>query len=330
MITNISNKSAGRISDADIDSLSVLPLGILPMQTQSLRTVRMVKDNKLQSAIEVFSDQSVGTGLIYPSSLHDQFPTMTQDDHALINAVGALHSFDVYGLRIALRSMDVTINNTEYLCLSQTKQQELQPYTQPFTERLVRQIYGRDSVRVDGLIDVSTLFHDPDVDVAREKLKKIASSLSIPLTDVPRFLEEYGDVCLSVAYYRSCLDWVRPIVEDFLVSSREIKNHPQMKQNAEIVKVCTRLENRFLKLQNVLIGRFEILSESTNEMWQDISAEKFDEFKELVEANHAILGSVLCTLTVKMNLWRNKFPSRHIAGPSRRADFIMTDMRQGV
>jgi len=308
-----------QIDESDIDSLSVLPLGILPMQTAGLRNVRMVKDSK-----------NVGTGLIYPGNLHDQFPTMSPDDHTIVRAVAELHSFDVYSLRIALRAMGVKVDNTEHLCLSGSKQQELQSYIRPFTERLVKQIYGSDSDEAGAVTDVSTLFHDPDVNAAREKLKNIAGSLSISLADVPQFLEDYGDIYLSVAYYRSCLDMVRPVIEDFLASTAEIKNHPQMKQNFEMVKVCTRLETKFLKLQEVLVGRFEVFAKSTDEMWANMSAEKFGDFKKLVEDNHTALGGLLCTLTVKMNLWHNKFPTRHVAGPSRRADFIMTDMRQGV
>ncbi len=327
----VTAKNNVEMNDADIDSLSVLPLGALPVQTEGLRRVRLVKDSRLQSAIEVFSGHNIGSGLISPKILHDQFPALSADDYNIVRRVGELQSFDVYSIRICLRNMGIKVDNTEYLCLSEAKQQELQTYIRPFTDRLIHQVYGDGGApEVGEVTDVSALFHDPDINAAREKLENIADSLSIPLTDVPKFLEDYGDIYLSVAYYRSCLDKVRPIVDDFLAATQEIQNHPQINQNVEMVKICVRLENKFKELVDVLLDRFDEFSRSTDEMWRNMSAEKFSTFKKLVEDNHTAMGSLLCTLSVKMNLWHARFPTRHAAGPNRKADFIMTDMRQGV
>ncbi|MBT6364180.1 MAG: hypothetical protein HOJ67_18430, partial [Rhodospirillaceae bacterium] len=64
-------------------------------------------------------------------------------------------------------------------------------------------------------------------------------------------------------------------------------------------------------------------------MWEDMNAERFGEFKQLVEDNHAALGGLLCTLSVKMNGWHKRFPERKSAGPHQWVDYMMTDMRQG-
>ena len=106
------------IAAKDIDSLSVLPLAILPLDSQALRRVRMVKDSKLQSAIEMFSGESVGNGLIYPSSLRETFPSITIEDYGMLMAVAELHSFDVYSLRISLRNIGIEVDSQQYLCLS--------------------------------------------------------------------------------------------------------------------------------------------------------------------------------------------------------------------
>jgi len=39
---------------------------------------------------------------------------------------------------------------------------------------------------------------------------------------------------------------------------------------------------------------------------------------------------VLCALSVKMNAWSSRFPHRQVGGPMKWADFISTDMRQGL
>lgn len=42
--------------------------------------------------------------------------------------------------------------------------------------------------------------------------KMVASELKISLADVPKFLEDYGDVFMSLAYYKNCLDNLIPKV----------------------------------------------------------------------------------------------------------------------
>ncbi len=316
------------IAHEDIDSLSVLPLGMLPIQSESLRSVRMIKDSKLESAIEMFAGGTAGSGLIYPAALRDTFPKISDEDHGMITAVADLHSFDVYSLRISLRSIGIEVDSYDHLCLSDDKQIELRSYVRPFTERLIKKIYGGGHNTEDD--NVIAIFRDADERAARTTLQGMAGNLSIPLHQVPQFIQDYGDIYLSVAYYQNCLDSIQPMIDDFLVSTNEITNHSQMKQNPEVMKVCHRLDAKFRRLKNTLVGRFALFANSSDDMWQNMSAERFTEFRHLMEDNHAILGGVLCTLTVKMNLWNTKFPNGYESDASRRAEFIMTEMRQGL
>jgi hypothetical protein len=65
-------------------------------------------------------------------------------------------------------------------------------------------------------------------------------------------------------------------------------------------------------------------------MWDNISAERFDKVKGLIESYHTTIGGVLCGLTVKMNAWIRLFPKPTSGGPVKRAEFIMSEMRQGL
>ena len=38
---------------------------------------------------------------------------------------------------------------------------------------------------------------------------------------------------------------------------------------------------------------------------------------------------MLCALGAKMNAWEKRFPKANVGGPFSRAEFIMTNMRQG-
>lgn len=317
------------IRDSDRDSLSALPLAIIPLETPALRRVRLVKNNSLEGVVEMFEDSSAGSGHVHPKGLYEAIPSVTGLDSEVVNKLATLHSYDVYSLRISLRDAGIDVNDVSFLKLSAAKQGELSVYMKPFIQRLIMQIYGGDT-EIGAATDITTLFHDPDVQVARQKLKNISDQLSIALQDVPEFLEDYGDVYLSIAYYRQCLDAIAPTIDDFVACMDDILKHNQLKQNPELIKVSKRLQAKVLKLQSVLDERFRIFAQSTQEMWQDMNADRFGEFRKLVEDNHAALGGLLCALSVKMNAWAAKFPSRHSAGPSRWADFVMTDMRQGM
>ncbi len=316
------------IRDTDRDSLSILPLSIIPLETKALQEFRLVKNNHLEGVVEMFDDHHAGKGHIHPKNLHNEFSAISGEDTALIEILAKLHSYDVYSLRIRLREMGIKVNDSEHLKLSNSIQQELSVYLQPFIKRLILQIYG-DAGEMDETADLTALFKDPDVKVARQKLETISGNLNIQLQEVPIFLEEYGDIYLSISYYRQCLDLIDPAVGNFLYCSNKIKENTQLRQNVELFKVCNRLQRKVEKLRDVLSERFAVFEKTTEMMWRDMSAERFSEFKKLVEDNHAALGGLLCTLSVKMNDWDKKFPNTFSAGPARWADYMMMDIRQG-
>ena len=39
---------------------------------------------------------------------------------------------------------------------------------------------------------------------------------------------------------------------------------------------------------------------------------------------------MLCALSVKMDAWVKLFPNPNAGGPMRRAEFVMTEMKQGI
>ena len=49
-----------------------------------------------------------------------------------------------------------------------------------------------------------------------------------------------------------------------------------------------------------------------------------------IERYHVTIGSALCGLTVKMSAFARMFPRPQSGGPIKRADFMMTEMIQGI
>ena len=316
------------IRDEDRDSLHILPLCILPLETSALRKTRMIKNAHLESVVEMFGGKEIGSGQVSVDSLSRVFSDIAKADFELLQNVAALHSYDVYSLRILLRQQGIEVDEGD-LKLSSAKQAELAAFMRRFTRPLVVQIYG-DNHEIKTFADALAMFTQPDVKKARENLQLMASKMGIALEELPKFLEDFGDIFLSLAYYRHCLMLIEPTIEDFQTSVQEIRDHDRCRTNRVLMETCNRLQGIIERLRTVVNTRFAGFDREARDMWLDVNAERFGRFKALIEGNHTTMGGALCALSVKMNAWSQKFPSREAGGPMKRADFIVTEMRQGM
>jgi hypothetical protein len=317
----------------DMDSLYACPLSILPLETKGLLRARMVKNVKLQSAIEVFADKVTGSGQLDVEDLPAEFDwpeDKTHPDLMILRKLSVLHSYDIYSLRITLREHGIPVNENVALKLSDKKQAELGSYMRSFTMPLIMQIYGSEDVSIKSFSDVVNLFKDPDVKKARDKLQMMADKLEIGLMDVPRFLEDYGDIFLSLSYYRNSLDNMMPIVNECLDSMDGIRSNWQLRNDQAIMKTCTLVENTINGTCASISGRFENFTKQSKTMWDNLNAERFRKVKNMIESYHTTIGGVLCGLSVKMIHWKRLFPDPDLGGPVRRSEFIMSEMKQGL
>jgi len=316
------------------DSLHILPLEILPVQTPGLKRARMIKNAQLISVVELFHDENAGSGQLSVSDLPREFDWEDGANHSdmvLMRKVAALPSYDVFSLRIALRQLGIPIDDASALKLSPQMNKDLAAYMTDFTRPLIVQIYGdSDEMKIETFEDVMALFRDPDMKKALEKLKIMASKLGIDAEEVPAFIEDYGDIFLSLSYYRRCLDSVTPIITSFLESVPDLRNNYALKSDTSFQKTLTALEAKITDLSIQITGRFESFERGTRNMWEDISAEKFRELQRIIRSYHSTLGGVLCSLSVKLDAWNRLFPKRDVGSPQRRCEFIMTEMRQGM
>lgn len=316
------------------DALHILPLEILPIQTPALKHARLIKNARLISVIELFNDERSGSGQLNVEDLPKEFDWKDGSSHpdmAILRAVARLPSYDVFSLRITLRQLNIDIADASALQLSEQMNRDLAAYMTDFTRPLIVQIYGEsDDMKIETFEDVVALFRDPDVKKALEKLKLMASKLGIEPEEVPAFIEDYGDIFLSLSYYRRCLDSVMPIITSFLESVPDLRNNYALKSDASFQKTLTALEAKITDLSVQITGRFENFERGTRNMWDDISAEKFRELQKVIRSYHSTLGGVLCSLSVKLDAWNRLFPKRDVGSPQRRCEFIMTEMRQGM
>ena len=90
------------------------------------------------------------------------------------------------------------------------------------------------------------------------------------------------------------------------------------------------MESPIKELMAAITGRFENFERGTKHMWDNISAERFRKVEQLISGYHTSIGGVLCSLSVKMEAWAKLFPSPSVGGPGKRAEFMMSEMKQGM
>ena len=327
------DRAVDEVSDADRDALHTMPIAMVPMQTPALRRARLIKNSRLNGVVELFADHAAGSGQIGVEDVPNLFDWEEGPRHPdliLLRKLAGLTSYDIYSLRVLLREADIAVNEHESLRLSESKVNELNSYMTKFTRPLIGQIFGNENVEIKTFEDILDLFRNPDVKHARTQLQLMADKLAIKLSDIPRFLEDYGDIMLSLSYYRQCLDEIEPIITEFLNCLQDLRGNFQLREDKNLMTTCRQLESMINELMAAITGRFENFDRSTATMWDDISALRFQKVKELITSYHTTIGGVLCALTVKMSAWHDLFPNESAGGPMKRAEFIMADMRQGM
>ena len=256
-----------------------------------------------------------------PSLLDQVFDWPKGQDHpdfATITALGGLHSYDVFSLRVELRRLNIQVNDHSDLRLSEEKNRELTKYMADFTRPLMRQVYGSTDTQIDDVSDLIAMFSRPNKEEALKNLKLLSENLGVRMEDVPAFLEDYGDIFLSLAYFKDQLEEIVPLIIEFTATLNELKEYYQLRQNGYFLSTCDDIAKSFSDITSSITGRFECFDRHSQDLWENITAESFQKVKQLITAHHATVGGVLCGLRVKMNAWSERF-GRGQGGPWRKA-----------
>jgi hypothetical protein len=328
---NLASNVAEEIADEDRDSLHTLPISILPIKTQVFRRARMVKNWRLESTIEFFAGVGCGRGQIDVTGIA-KFLALEQSpphpDVKLLQTVAELPSFDVYSLRILLRAKGISLADSSALMLSPGKIASLSSYMAKFTRPLIAEIFGRDTAGTQ-FTDIVGLFRAENAGAVRERLAKMSNRLGISVDRIPKFLEDYGDIFMSLSYYRQCLDDLLPQVENLMDGIAMVRaSHQQLRDRSLMLAVGT-IEATVNGMLSNVTGKVESFERSTNDMWKDLTAERYRRIEALISSYHTSIGAALCALSVKLAAWTEQFPDQ-TGGVGRRAAFIMSHMRQGV
>lgn len=314
------------------DSLHILPLHCIPLQTSGLKQACLIKNAKMETVVELFRGRESGSGQVYIDALPKAFPSYAdqlKNDIPVLSSLAKLPSFDVYSLRIDLRRLGIDVDHESELTLSPVKRQELSAAMTQFTRPLIHRIYGGDNNQIYDLGDLIKLFTAPDRAEAMRNLQKMAETLKVNIQDIPQFIEEYGDVFLSLAYYQRGLEDILPDVEVYVGNVRAARSNYQLKSDKSTMQIFDYIERTMQTVVGSLASRLDSFQGRFKGIWQTIDYNSFQEIKRLITSNHRSLGGVLCGLAVKINLWEERFPNGTV-GISTLKEFSRGEIYPGL
>lgn len=318
--------------ESDMDALHVLPLSIIPFELLGLKRAKLIKNVRLETVIEMFRDASAGSGQIRVEEAANILGIAEEEPHpdlTKLKSLANLNSFDVFSLRIELRNVGVIVDEHAELRLSKPKKEELTEYMREFTRPLISQVYAGSNTNITNVNQIIDMFKNPDHGQAAENLKKLATTLNVTLAEIPSFLEDYGDIFLSLAYFNNCLEIIKPIISDFTLSMEKLRHNTQTKDNKNFIDTSLFVDDTLNSVTSSITKRFDSFQRHSNEMWTDINAKSFSSVKQLISSHHLTIGGVLCGLAVKMSMWNELFAARR-GSPQARADFVLHEMRHGI
>ena len=322
----------------DNDSLYRMPMKIVPMETAMLRRGRLIKNAALDPAIELFRSGENGSGQMLLGDFdndkgHHMFGWPRNEDHPdlkMLRGLARLSSYDVYSLRIQFRDLGIEPSSVEYLTLSAEKQDSLRLYMQVFTLPLMSLVYGDGEQQSGKTDDIVDLFRDPDTDVARQNLLRLAGSLKVEVNEIPKFLDDFADIYLSLAYFQDYVDDLTPKLIEMIEDLQGLQTNWQLRQDPHILNTLNRVESELNDLLASVTSRFEAFRQHSDRMWDSITAAKFQQIRDHVISSQKTVGGVLCGLGIKLNCWQERFPDADAGGPIARVEMLFSEILPGL
>ena len=271
----------------------------------------MIKNARFESMIEVFREEDSGSGQFLPSKLGQLFgwpPGEKHSDGALIAKLSLLQSFDVYSLRIQLRGLGIEVDDIAHLQLSETRYRELDDYMRLFTRPLMKLIYADTGAQnsVDQ-VDLLSSFQDAENPAVMSNLRKLSDKLKLVLAKLPDFLTDYGDVFLSLAYFKKHLDDIVTRIEGLFDQIDRMKHNIIITRDTPKRELLETVEQKLNDVMSHISGSMGNFDKHTASMWENLDVESFHRVKVLIESNHSMIGGMLCGLHVMMNGYDETF-----------------------
>mgnify|MGYP005647719525 FL=1 len=246
------------ITDFDRDSIHTLPLLLMPLENRSLRRARLVRNVRLDIKIELYRARELGSAQIDFDDVPKYFGAESdrgtiEHDLSIIRKLAALPAFDCYSVRRALRDVGIKVDQQDAFSLTESKRRELLVHMRGLTRPLINFLYGeKGGPTLEDPKQLIELISNPDADAVRQRLVLLSDGLKVDLDDLPNMLDGFGDVFLSLAYYRGYFASVIPSLNKLTGWIEEVVVNSYMSNDKPL---CDQLKRMI-----IIIGILNLLS----------------------------------------------------------------------
>lgn len=319
------------VDQVDQDSIHTMAVMALPINHPGLRRTRLVKNVRMETRIEMFSGDGLGSGQIAIADIPEHFvdDASLRADMSVLSNLSVLPSFDCYTLRRGLRQQGINVDQESVFKLSDSKIQELFPLMRRITRPLIKHLYGEEDLDVTDTRTLLDLVQNPDHDKVRDRLDRMANTLGVSIARLPAYLEDFGDLYLSLSYFESYFIENAPKVDQMFLWMRDVAQSSHLRNDPTSQKAFTDVERRIRYLKDNLDNRFKNLSEVTKVNWDLLDVTMFQKVQRSILAEQIYLATALCGLAVKIYEWERVFPNAG-GSPDRVLEFVGGELRPGL
>jgi hypothetical protein len=300
-----------------------LPLCHLKLQSARLASAQMVKNIRLESVLVLYAHEGGGRAQLRLADLPRFLDVdgVEGDDVDCLDQLSRLGSYDPYSLRHENLPLAPARLKLEQDCACQVQAYFMQAYKRPLLESL----YG-----MPGSYDPSVMKLDRLGVAARDRLRKLAAALEIPVQTFPAFLDDYHDLFLSAAMYESIMQQLTPQALTLLPQLEELSTA----RHAALTPRVRDSASLFASSINGLIGNLKALTDNIKDrcaaLWRNISKRHYQSIKTALFRIQQQAGSAICALLVKLKGWQEHFPDRDRGSLGMRGTYLVQDMLPGL
>jgi hypothetical protein len=197
------------------------------------------------------------------------------------------------------------------------------------TRPLIKHIYSSQEPGVRDTGTLMDLIAHPDAKNVLPRLQEMSEALDTTLFELPAMLEDFGDMYLSLSYYRGFMDELIPKTRAMLNWFKEVSENSHVGKDPMVKHQFEVVDRMLSRTANSIVARFNGFDRNVEVDWDDVSVETFQKVRKMISSHQVSLAEVLCGLMVKVSEWEQKYPDGR-ASPDKRVSFLMTDIRPGI
>ena len=318
-------------SNTGTDDLHTLCLDAFDIKFQTLKEARLVKNVFLETVVEFKESELASSGPMPLKQLAIEFDErdVSREEIKMINNLASLPSFDCYTLKRGIGPMKISLLNDQILKLSDAKVGTLFDLMSRITRPLIQYLYTDDNLRIKDTSGLLSLIQNTDPFKVKDRLDVVAANLEISLKELPNYLQEFGELFLSISYFESAFREYNPKLDQFLLWAEDGVKNSNLRNDPNAQRELTLTEQKFRELKENLDARFRLLGNITQIDWQDLKSSEFKKIQREILSQQANLAIGLCGLAVKMIEWEYQFPSAG-GSPQQCLEFLSAEANTGL